>query len=157
MKPKTTPLDRRCDSAFFHLLASSYRRLVGVSLVPEKISDPARWLYEDAPFAVLAHDAAADPVFIYGNRRAQELFEYSWKELTQLPSRLSAESMERAERQQFLDRVARDGFVTGYRGVRVTRSGKCFWIEDATVWDLRDADGIYRGQAARIPKAKPIA
>jgi PAS domain-containing protein len=145
--------DLRTDPDFFQLLNSSYARLLRESLVPENISDPARWLYEDAPFAVLAHNTAADPIFIYGNRAAQALFEYSWEELTVLPSRLSAEPVEQAERQQFLDRVLRDGFVTGYRGVRVARSGKRFWIEDATVWDLRDDAGTYRGQAAWIPRA----
>lgn len=146
--------DLRTDPAFVHLLDGSYRRLLGIRLIPEHVSDPARWLYEEATFAVLAHDTAADPVFIYGNRRAQALFEYRWEELICLPSRLSAEPMERAGRQQFLDRVGRDSFVTGYRGIRVAKSGKRFWIENATIWELRDADGICHGQAAMIPDAK---
>jgi hypothetical protein len=74
-------------------------------------------VYEDASFAILAHNAAPDPVFVYGNRAAQRPFEYEWKELTQLPSRLSAEAAGRIERQRFLERVERDGFVTGYCGV----------------------------------------
>ena len=49
-------------------------------------SDGAAWLYEAAPFGILAHDTAADPVFVYGNRRAQAIFEYDWDELTALPS-----------------------------------------------------------------------
>lgn len=148
--------DRRSDPSFVHLLDHSCHRLLGSRLIPEHESDPARWLYEEAPFAVLAHNTAADPVFIYGNRRAQALFEYSWEELICLPSRLSAEPMERAERQRFLDRVTRDGFVTSYRGIRVAKSGKRFWIENATIWDLRDAKGIIHGQAAMIPEIKPI-
>ena len=53
--------------------------------------------------------------------------------------------MERHERQVFLDKVMRDGFVAEYRGVRVTKSGKRFWIERATVWQLMDADGLVHG------------
>ncbi|WP_306717275.1 MEKHLA domain-containing protein [Burkholderia dolosa] len=146
------------DADFFLLLADSYRRLLGRPLVPDGMSAShgAAWLYEAAPFGVLAHDTSADPVFVYGNKRAQAIFGYDWDELTALSSRLSAEPMERRERQLFLDQVARDGFVSGYRGVRVTRSGTRFWIEHATVWQLTDRDGHYRGQAAMIPEVRPI-
>jgi hypothetical protein len=53
--------------------------------------------------------------------------------------------------------VTRDGFVTGYSGVRVTKSKRRFRIEHATVWQLIDEQGIYRGQAAMIPQATFIA
>ncbi|PRG36927.1 MEKHLA domain-containing protein, partial [Burkholderia multivorans] len=131
----------RTDADFFLLLAGSYRRLLNRPLVPDGLNaaDGAAWLYDAAPFGVLAHDTSADPVFVYGNKRAQAIFEYGWDELTALPSRLSAEPMERRERQSFLEKVARDGFVSDYRGVRVTKSGKRFWIERATVWQLVDA------------------
>ena len=78
----------RTDANFFRLLADSYRRLVNRPLVPDGMSasDGAAWLYEAAPFGILAHDTAADPVFVYGNRRAQAIFEYDWDELTALPS-----------------------------------------------------------------------
>jgi hypothetical protein len=49
-------------------------------------------LYEDAPYAVLAHNTDPDPRFIYANKTAQRCFEYSWSELTSMPSRLSAEA-----------------------------------------------------------------
>lgn len=148
----------RTDANFFALLADSYRRLLNRPLVPDGMSasEGAAWLYGAAPFGVLAHGVSADPVFLYGNRRAQEIFEYDWDELTALPSRLSAEPMERRERQLFLDKVMRDGFVSGYRGVRVTRSGKRFWIEGATVWQLTDPDGTVRGQAAMIREVRPV-
>ncbi|KGC07580.1 MEKHLA domain protein [Burkholderia multivorans] len=148
----------RTDTDFFLLLADSYRRLVNRPLVPDGLSpsDGAAWLYEAAPFGILAHDTSADPVFVYGNRRAQAIFEYDWDELTALPSRLSAEPMERRDRQAFLEQVTRDGLVSDYRGVRVTKSGKRFWIEQATVWQLIDATGIVRGQAAMIPHVRAI-
>lgn len=142
------------DPAFFMLLAQSYRRLLGQSLVPEGMSQPAaaQWLYEDAPFGILAHTAAADPVFMYGNKAAQKCFDYTWQELTRLPSRLSAEAPNRKERQEFLERVKRDGFARGYRGVRVTKTGKRFMIEDATLWQLYDQDDHIHGQAVIIPR-----
>lgn len=146
------------DPEFFHLLTDSHRRVVGTSLVPADIDahEAATWLYESAPFAVLAHDTAPDPVFVYGNRRAQSLFGYDWDEFTTLPSRLSAEAPERSQRQAFLERVARDGFVDDYRGVRISKSGERFWIEQVTVWQLLDPAGRCLGQAAMIPVVKPV-
>jgi hypothetical protein len=47
-----------------------------------------------------------------------------------------------------LDAVSRDGYVSGYRGVRIAKSGRRFWIEDGVVWQLIDAHGVYCGQAA---------
>lgn len=145
------------DPQFFSLLCDSYRRLLRKPLVPDGMSplEGAAWLYEAAPFGILAHNTAADPIFVYGNRRAQAIFGYGWNELTALPSRLSAEAPERSERQAFLEQVAREGFVANYRGVRITKSGVRFWIERATVWQLVDAAGNLQGQAAMIPETTP--
>ena len=134
------------DPEFCALLTGSYQRLVGTKLVPEGAD--AVWLYTDAPFAVLAHDGSADPKFIYANRYAQACFEYDWDEITKLPSRLSVEPADRAERQALLDAVARRGFMSGYKGIRVAKSGRHFAIEDGIVWELIDARGERHGQAA---------
>jgi len=151
-------MDLRNDRSFYDLLAQSFERLTHQSLVPKEIrpDDAPRWLYEEAPFGILAHSTAADPIFVYGNKTAQRRFEYSWEELTALPSRLSAEAPERSERQRFLDEVQRNGFVAGYKGIRIAKSGKRFWIEDAIVWRLTNADGTYRGQAAFLPRTSDV-
>lgn len=142
----TRAADLRTDPEFYTLLTGSYARLVGRPLVPA--GTDAAWLYEDAPFVLVAHDTAADPRFVYANRAAQRRFGYGWDTFVGLPSRLSAEAPERAERQQFLDAVAAHGFMAGYRGLRVKQSGEKFWIEDGTVWQLVDAAGVLRGTAA---------
>lgn len=151
-------MDLYVNPAFFKLLSTSYTRLLGKSLTPGGMSveAAARWLYEDAPFGLLAHNTGADPLFVYGNKAVQRRFEYTWQELTALPSRLSAEAPNREERQAFLDRVQKDGYVTGYRGLRIAKSGKRFWIEDATVWQLTDELGTYRGQAAMLPRTLDV-
>jgi hypothetical protein len=143
-------MNRAIDPTFFALLAGSYSRLCGAHLVPfrQDIQEAARWLYEEAPYCVLAHNTDPDPTFIYGNKTAQKCFEYSWEELTTLRSRLSAEENERAERQRLLDLVKRQGFAAGYRGVRVAKSGRRFWIDDAVVWQLIDRGGVLHGQGA---------
>jgi hypothetical protein len=65
-----------------------------------------------------------------------------------MPSRLSAETPDRAARARLLDAVSRQGFIADYAGVRVAASGRRFRIERATVWNLVDAAGAAQGQAA---------
>jgi PAS domain-containing protein len=138
--------DLRIDDHFFDLLTGSFSRIVGRQLIEN--GRDASWLYNDAPFVVVAHNTDADPRFVYANRAAQGCFEYPWQEFTTLPSRLSAELPNRAERQQLLDEVTRHGFITGYRGIRVARSGRRFWMENGVVWQLIGRDGNRYGQAA---------
>ncbi|NLS21177.1 MEKHLA domain-containing protein [Rhizobium sp. P40RR-XXII] len=145
-------VDLSVDDAFFDLLTDSFRRIVGVALVDEGTGTD--WLYRDAPFVVVAHNTDADPRFVYANKAAQNCFEYPWDEFVTLPSRLSAELPDRAERQRLLDAVTRDGFISDYRGLRIAKSGRRFWIEDGIVWQLVDRDGNLRGQAATFSKWK---
>jgi PAS domain-containing protein len=139
-------MDRSTDQDFCLLLTESFGRLLGRPLVPAHAD--AGWLYCEAPFAVLAHGTDSDPKFIYANLAAQRCLGYSWEEFLSLPSRLSAEAPDRAERQALLEQVARNGFMTGYRGVRVAKSGRRFIIEDGIVWELIGRDGVRHGQAA---------
>jgi PAS domain-containing protein len=119
--------------------------------------DASGWLYEQAPFVLLAHDTSPDPVFIYANQAAQRRFEYSWDEFIGLPSRLSAEEPNRDERQAFMNEVRRRGFVDDYRGLRIAKSGHRFRIESATVWNLVDVNGDLHGQAACVARWTDIA
>ncbi len=138
------------DPIFVALLTGSYQRFAGRPLVADRQIEPD-WLYRDAPFALLAHDTAADPRFVYANQAAQRVFGYSWGEFVGMPSRLSAELPERAERQRLLDAVTRDGVVRNYAGVRIAKDGSRFRIADGVVWQLVDEDGVLRGQAATFP------
>ena len=107
----------------------------------------AKALYH-APFAVVSHDTADDPIFNYANKKAMELFEMDWQTITQLPSRKSAEPVNRDERERLLAEVAEHGYIDDYSGIRISASGRQFRIEGATVWNLVDRQGGYAGQAA---------
>lgn len=138
------------DTSLFGLITGSFRRLTGRDLIDPVMGAAmgTKWLYNEAPFVVLAHDGSADPRFIYANRTAQACFEYTADELIGLPSRLSAEAPERSERQRLLDRVSRDGFIADYSGIRIAKSGRRFRIANAIVWQLIGEAGAHRGQAA---------
>ncbi len=130
-------------------LLYSFSYWTGRSLL-EPDSDPteqARRLF-NAPFVVLSHNTARDPILNYANRAGLALFELSWKEMVGRPSRTTAEPSGQVERQRLLAAVARQGYIDNYHGVRVTNTGRRFALEEATVWNLIDERGSYYGQAA---------
>lgn len=128
------------------LIEESFARLTGRPLL-----GPGETLW-DAPRAIVAHGTEADPIFFYGNRLALGLFELSAGDFARLPSRLSAEPLLREERQTLLERVSRDGFIDDYAGIRISSTGRRFRIEQATVWNLVDAEGRLHGQAATFDR-----
>src|SRR5512135_1630263 len=147
--PSSPPSEPALD-ARLRLIADSYRRLTGrplLSPLPESM-DELRDALWSAPRVIVAHGTEADPVFFYGNRLALELFEMSFEAFTHLPSRFSAEPLERGERDRLLNKVSQQGYVDDYRGVRISGGGRRFMIEQATVWNLVDEEGAVHGQAA---------
>lgn len=150
--------DNRFLAEHVALLASSLRHWTGRELIAVEVTDDAgaRWLFEDAPFALLSHGTGVDPRFTYANRRALALFEIGWDELLRLPSRLSAEPVARAERERLLATVTARGFIDDYQGVRISRRGRRFLIRRATVWNLIDDAGGRRGQAAMFAHWQPL-
>lgn len=132
--------------ARLELIASSYRRLTGRDLAP---SPEALWT---APRVILAHGTEPDPVFFFGNRAALDRFGMSIEAFIAMPSRLSAEPVHRDERSALLTRVTRHGFIDDYSGIRIAADGSRFRIEQATVWNLIDANGDIHGQAATFDR-----
>jgi hypothetical protein len=100
------------------------------------------------PFVVVSHGLQDDPILNYGNHTALTLWEMNWDQLTQTPSRQTAEQVNRKERARMLDQAKSQGYISDYRGVRVSRTGKRFLVERATVWTVRIPDGTSLGQAA---------
>ena len=131
------------------LLESSYQKFLHKSLIAENCGRKAfsQALFE-APIAVVSHGTEDDPVFNYANLKALELFGVDWQEFTQMPSRLSAEPVNRDERQRLLQQVSEYGYIDDYQGVRISKQGKRFLISNAVVWNLLDDNNIYQGQAA---------
>jgi|SRR5688572_2453449 hypothetical protein len=130
-------------------LLDSYRRwigseLLGRSAVPEL---QARALFE-AAMVVVSHGTEADPVLNYGNQTALDLWEMSWEQLVKTPSRLTAEPVNRGERDRMLEEARLRGYIATYRGVRITRTGRRFLVEDALIWNVINSCDQRIGQAA---------
>lgn len=131
------------------ILLRSYRRWLGEDLVASDGSpaDQSRILFH-APFVVVSHGTQSDPILNFGNQAALDLWQTDIETLTQMPSRKTAEPVHRDERARLLERTTRDGFVDDYRGIRISSTGRRFFIERATVWNLLDENDEFVGQAA---------
>jgi hypothetical protein len=137
--------------AWAELLLDSYEQLVGRSLLPRIGTDreQSKMLFY-APFVVVSHGTQTNPIFNYGNCTALDLWGLTWQELLETPSRatVQGEEIKIEERQKMLDLVKKQGYISDYNGVRITKNGQLFRIEKAIVWNIIDRDGIYCGQAA---------
>lgn len=140
------------------LLRDSFSARRGRELV-EPDDDPiesARRLYQ-ASFVVVSADPDPDPYFTYGNAAALELFEVTWDQLMAMRTRESAEPVHRDERARFLASVRERGHIDDYSGVRISRTGRRFMIQRATVWNVTDASGAFCGQAAMFSEWELIS
>ncbi len=131
-----------------HLL-DSYALLINQELIPRDGSphEQAKRLF-NSPFVVASHGLQADPVLNYGNQTALNLWEMDWDTFTQTPSRLTAEPVNREERAHMLLQAQTQGYISDYRGVRISRTGKRFLVEQATIWNIQKPDGTALGQGA---------
>lgn len=143
------PLDdqavRRC-----RMLCDSFARLLGRPLLPDLPHDNralALALYHATP-VIVSHGIEADPVFWFANRTAQRLWELDWQRFTRMPSRQSVAADEHEDREELLRRARERGYISDYRGVRISASGRRFRIEDVVLWNLTDDAGRRVGQAA---------
>ena len=142
--PESLTLGRR--------LLTSHRRAFGRALLgaTEQVLNDRQVAQElfAAPMAILAHDGGRDPRLNYANRTALVLWRHRWSSLVGLPSRLTAEPEQRADRQAMLERARQQGALEGYTGVRIDSRGGRFLIQRARLWTLHDGTGSPCGQAA---------
>ncbi|MFY9271043.1 MAG: MEKHLA domain-containing protein [Candidatus Manganitrophaceae bacterium] len=134
-------------------ILQSFRRHTGRDLISPAGTDREQTdrLF-NAPFVVASHGTEPDPIFNYGNRTALDLWEASWESFTRTPSRLTAEPLLQEERARLLAEVTQKGFIENYRGVRISRTGRRFLVEGASVWNLFDEENRYCGQAVTFDR-----
>lgn len=139
-------------------LLGSYRRWAGADLIelPAGADDAARArALFDAPLPVLAHDGQPDPLLVYANAAALAAFELSLADAPSFRTHRTAEPAARAERSAALAKADDAGLVTGYRGIRVSTTGRRFRIEEGRIWTVLDDDGHRVGQAAAF-RPRPV-
>ncbi len=128
-------------------LATSFTAKTGQLLLPDSDQDLAQQLFASSRI-IVSHGGEPDPIFNYGNQAALELWELDWETFVCLPSRKSAEPIEQADRALLLAEAKQQGYISDYRGIRISSTGRRFWIEDVILWTVTDEMGQDCGQAA---------
>lgn len=142
--------DNDYHGGFVARVLDSLARVAGRDLVREERLDPnalGRCVYF-GNFALLTHRGDDQAMLNYGNLFGQNLWECDWEELTSAPSSATAPEEDHQTRDQLMDQVSRNNFVSGYEGRRVSFKGRLFLIQDVTVWRLLDASGDSFGVGA---------
>jgi hypothetical protein len=138
-------------------LLTSYHHWTGGELVDRagSANDQAEELFS-APFIVVSHDGQPDPILNYGNRAALDLWEVTWEDLCRTPSRLTAEPIDQVERARMLADAQIRGYISEYCGVRISKTGRRFFVEHALVWNVLNGDEKMVGQAATFSQWKRL-
>lgn len=139
------------------ILLDNFNRLLGYQLIPREgnFQVQAESLFK-ANFVVVSHGIQSDPILNYGNQTALDLWSITWLNFIQTPSRLTAEPVNRAERQAMLEQASSKGYINNYQGIRIAATGQRFYIEKAIIWNLVDPLGHKCGQAATFNQWKNI-
>lgn len=132
------------QNAFVQAVLASHLRVVGKPLLVG-LSGRDVW---SGDFALLTHRGDAQAMLNYGNRFALDLWECDWDQFSATPSSATAPQEGRAERAAMMQQVVQGGFVFGYDGQRVSRTGRVFLIQDVTIWRLLDEKDQSFGIAA---------
>ena len=138
-------------------LLHSFQHWTGYALIDTNAPPllVAQRLFE-ADFVVASHGTEADPIFNYGNSKALELWQLDWEAFTSLPSRCSAEPVAQSERSHKLAGVKNKGYISNFRGIRISSKGNRFCIEDGIIWNILDEEQRLCGQAATFSRWSAI-
>ncbi|MBL0011210.1 MAG: MEKHLA domain-containing protein [Nitrosomonas sp.] len=98
-----------------------------------------------------------DPILNYGNQAALNLWAMDWQQFTRIPSRLTAEPVNREERARMLEQARTQGYISDYRGVRISSIGKRFLVDQAIIWNIHKPDGTAVGQGATFSTWKYLS
>ena len=98
------------------------KELVSMKILEKDPTEAAKLLFFLPNRVVVSHGTQNDsegPVLNYGNSAALKRWGASWEELTSMPSKYTAETVEQSAREEFLRKVFSDGVVENYSGVRI--------------------------------------
>ena len=132
------------------LLLQSHQRAFGQPLIAAAQAGRSKRLLCQELFAcgfpVLAHGTEKDPQLGYANAAAPAV-ETNWDELIGMPSRLTHRTANR-QNAAAPGPSPTPGCVRNYRGIRISRKGRRFMINNAKIWTLWNAEERLCGQAA---------
>ena len=119
------------------MLCTSYKRLMGDSLLQGTHQPTITDLFV-APIAILSHGTQEDPIFNFASKTTLDIFGYEFEDFILLPSRKSAEMVERAERERLLKEVSKSENLTVYYEAGIQ------WRDWSGTWGVMTGKGINR-------------
>lgn len=129
---------------WFQNILFSYRKIFKVALN-----------LEDDHYYLVSHAfIRSEAILVYGNANALSLWEMSIEDFRGTPSKYTAEEDLRSEREKMLKIAAQQNYYQGYHGVRISATGKRFYIKDVcvfNVFDIQKPNSVV-GQAALFKK-----
>jgi hypothetical protein len=147
-QPAIAQQSQRLVYSFEHWTGEPLIPVAELSPIASSITQSIAQTLFHADFVVVSHGLEADPILNYGNQVALNLWQMEWQQFTTTPSRYTAEPVERTERDRLLTQTRDHGFIKNYQGIRIDSKGQRFYIHDAIVWNVIDAQGQNWGQAA---------
>ena len=100
-----------------HRLLESYHYWIGQDLIDRAGDRKAQALrLFEVSVVVVSHGVEPDPILNYGNQAALDLWELSWEQFIQTPSRLTAEADDRTERRTDVDASKGQGLLRWISG-----------------------------------------
>jgi hypothetical protein len=108
-------------------------------------------------FFLLSHQGGEGARLNYANAFVLDAWELGWEQMSGMPSSHTAREDRREAREELMRQVREKGYITNYSGIRMSRTGKEFWIREGVVWNLRDTSGGPYGQAAYFRRIEMIA
>lgn len=136
------------------LIIENYRQKIGRPIMEGgDMLQLTKDLYE-APFALLFHNnfVVDEPVLMYANKAAQDLFQTAWESMIGTPSKNTASPEEQAQRQKLIDECAEKGFAEIRGAPRVGAKGRKLDLTEAVVFNIEGPDGNKVGQATVIDR-----
>lgn len=100
-----------------------------------------------APFLVFSIDSLETPKYNYLNYRAQQTFEINRQNLNDFYLKDSVPEQLHNNLLGFTKHICETGKFANYNGVRMSKSGNQFRLNNAYVWSLLASDGTYKGVA----------
>lgn len=147
-------MERLCRAILF-----SYQKTPHQNIVPLHATTNIHEYLDSLSVPILAHSGTPshynDPRFTFANKAALKLFGYKREEFVGLKSKYSAKPDDRKLREEMMVQAEMNGYIMGYNGIRVKKSGQLFRISDAFIWNVLENDQII-GQAAMLPKYENV-
>ncbi|UJP05022.1 MAG: MEKHLA domain-containing protein [Nitrosomonas sp.] len=130
-------------------LLDSYRYWIKQDLITRSgtLTEQSERLFH-SPLVIASHGTESDPLLNYGNQAALDLWIMDWEQFTRTPSRFTAEPAKREARDRMLAQVKTRGYISDYSGIRISSTGRRFFVDQITIWNIRNSDGTVIGQGA---------